>query len=539
MASPIYNGGVIVGYTSDSTPGVVHDIAQGYTSQTGVGTLTTIPKVTPQPVAGAPTYTPATAPVTYTPAANGAALPKSSGLSDKDALAVYNAGIKGGLSPTAAAAVVQKSNPTFAIPGSTPTPTTPAVPTYPTVPTYTPSSATSNITTAYNDLLGSISSIESRILSAATPTDEEKQLQQELAAKKDQLAKFDIGSLQATENLYGTGAGRALGTIGTENTTIQRTRALERLGLAQEADTLTNSLSMAQSNRQQLGELAQTEYNLAKSKLDIAMNVQNEMTKLHDDEQDRARQYLLDVVDFAQGKTFDQLDPESQAAITTAVANSPITLGMVKTALQSGFDKAQAADEGRLFQVSGLGVVQVNKDGSGYKVVVPSSGTPPSPTGSPPTFEQYVANQNLPFPTLTQDKLTQLRAEYDSKYGSVNKTSFTPSQLNNGAQNAGLSVSDFKAQPYDVQNFYASAPDGQITALNKELAGVANGTIKLADAKAWVNGSQITPTMKQYLNAKFDAIHPATQTSGGGGILNSVGNALGSGWNAITSFFGI
>lgn len=485
-------------------------------SQTSLGTLTTMSKSTiPAPVQ----------PVTYFYGV------------DRKGAPIYESSVPG------AALDIPNAVPAPGTPlptSTTPSRTLPApvfgLPSYPTA---APAAAPSPISQSYSALLSSIDAIQGKILSATTPSDEEQRLAKELATKKDELSKFDIGSIQATEDLYGTGRGRTLGTIGLENTQVQRSRALERFGLAQEADTITNQLGMAQSDRQQRGALAQTEYELATKKLDIAMNVESHMEKVHQDEQNNARQYLLDVVGFVQGKTFEQLDPQTQAAITNAVADSPITLGMVKTALASAAASAQAQAQGRQFQVAGVGIVQVAADGSGYKVVVPASGKTSTGT-SAPTFEQYVAQQNLPLPSMTQERIAQLRTEYDTKYpgaaGGVG-AKFSSTQFNNGVQNAGVTADAFRGLPYDVQNFYVSAPQAQINTVHDTLAQVAAGSMTPTAAGAWVNSSQITPTMKTYLLRKIGEVSAgvAPKSGSGGGIIS----ALGTGWHAVTNFFGI
>ena len=106
--------------------------------------------------------------------------------------------------------------------------------------------------------------------------------------------------------------------------------------MAQDAENIINLLNMTQAQRQNQGEVAQAQFNLAAKKLDIAMGVQKEMTRISDDEKDSARSFLLDVIDFAQGKEYAELDPQTQQAINNAVADSPLTLGMIKNALHNG-----------------------------------------------------------------------------------------------------------------------------------------------------------------------------------------------------------
>lgn len=263
-----------------------------------------------------------------------------------------------------------------------PTPTVPTVPGLPAYPTDSPN--TTPITDAYNTLMTSISSIEDKIKSNATPSAQETELAQELADKKAKLAQFDTSLETRVNNLYGQGRGATLGNLGLQETTERRSSALERLGLAQEADTITTQLGLAQDARKSQGDEATTEYNLASKKLDLVLGVQKEIADMSEKQQNKARQYLLDVVSFAGSKTYDQLDDKTQNAITHAVANSPITLDMVKTALQNASEKAAASAAGNLRNVAGVGLVQVDPTSGQYTVIAPEQKkVTPSPTEKP------------------------------------------------------------------------------------------------------------------------------------------------------------
>lgn len=393
-----YQEAGITGFGSNPdaiTPGMVLTVGAASGPKTtqypGVGTLTTTPK-------GAP----------VNPVAPGQTPPA-------DLSGAYE---RYGITPPPA------SSPAPApAPGYTP-PTVAGLPSYPaTTPTTpTPQSA---IMDAYNTTLSTINDLESKLTNASTPSTEEVALTKQLADAKAKLNSFDLSTLQAEEGLRGQGRGATIGTIDTRQTVLDRTRALERLGFAQDANTIAEQLTAAQNNRQALGDVAKTEYDLATKKLDIALGIQDKIDTLTQKDQTDARQYLLDVVNFAQGKTYDQLSPDTQQAITHAVANSPITLDMVQTALQNG------ASTNDLRSVPGVGVVNIKPDGT-YKVVVPEnpshSTSPGNPGNSVPSFNDYLASQNIPIPSLTTDKLNQLHAEYNAKYGSASTVGGTTTQ---------------------------------------------------------------------------------------------------------------
>lgn len=347
----------------------------------------------------------------------------------------------------------------YARAGLTPPPVAPAAsastgytaPSIAGLPTY--KSTADSITKSYNDTLATISDLETQIANATKASPEEQDLQKRLADAQSRLKSFDLGTLSSEEALKGQGRGAIEGSIDTQTTILDRTRALQRLGLAQEADTLTTQLGLAQDERKQQGDYAQTQYSLATKKLDIALGVADKIQGLAQDEQNNARQFLLDTVNFADGKTYDQLSPDTQAAITHAVANSPITLDMVKTALKSGADKAAATAAGNLRSVAGVGVVQIDPNTLKYKVVVPENPTP-APAANVPTFEQYLEQQNIPLPALTQTTIDKVRAEYDSKYGNatVSLGKLTPTNKNDLSQ-AGLT-----SAPAAVQSYFLNAP---------------------------------------------------------------------------------
>lgn len=330
----------------------------------------------------------------------------------------------------------------------------PAIPGMPAYPSGVDTqSSVENIKKAYQDMLDQVSGLEASIASAATSSPEEKRLKDALAAKKAELASFDIGTLSASEALTGQGRGATIANVGLQDTKLKRVRALERLGLATEADTLTTQLGLAQDARKQQGEYAQTQYNIATKKLDIALGIEDKISKIAEGEKDNARQFLLDTVNFSEGKTYDQLDKDTQAAITSAVANSPITLDMVKTALKSGSEKAAAQARGELRSVAGVGVVQIDPATGKYKVVVPENPTASTPTNAP-TFEQYLGQQNIPFPMLTDVTINKVRDEYNAKYGnaSVSLGKLTSGNKTDLAQ-AGLSTA-----PAPVQSYFLNTP---------------------------------------------------------------------------------
>lgn len=126
-------------------------------------------------------------------------------------------------------------------------------------------------------------------------------------------------------------------------------------------------------------------------------------------------------------------------------------------------------------------------------------------------------------------------------------TTFTSGQENNGAQNAGLPIAEFKGLPGDVQNFFVSAPPNFIGAFNDAISKAQAGQpVEYTDNsdkahpvqvsyEQLIQDSNAPESVKQYL---IQRIHSATKapasTSSNGGILSSIGSAFGNIWNYLT-----
>lgn len=114
--------------------------------------------------------------------------------------------------------------------------------------------------------------------------------------------------------------------------------------------------------------------------------------------------------------------------------------------------------------------------------------------------------------------------------GTGGATSFTTTQINKGASNAGISTSDFNGLDPEVKNFFVNNATG-VTAFHTLLTGVANGSQNSQDAISTVNSSATLPaSVKTYLIQQINSTAPA----GGGSsfeskalnVASSVGNFL-------------
>ena len=92
-------------------------------------------------------------------------------------------------------------------------------------------------------------------------------------------------------------------------------------------------------------------------------------------------------------------------------------------------------------------------------------------------------------------------------------TSFSPTQTNTGAQNAGLPIGTFRTLNRDVQNFFVSAPQSQINNINALIQNVKDGEQTSEEATEVIDSSVLAPTVKNYLKELVSLSSPV-ETSG-------------------------
>ncbi len=194
----------------------------------------------------------------------------------------------------------------------------------------------SGISSAYSEASKKLAALEASLMATAAPTPEEKILLAEVQKKRDALAKFDVDTLKKTEAMSGTGRGQTLDFVVQNQEKERRTAALERLGLSTEAQSLVDQLGNAQELRGQQRQAFQDSIGI----LDKQLGIQDKMLSLDIEEANDARNYLLDVISFSDGKSFDELDADTKQAIVNEVAKTPLTLDMVKTSLDRAREEA-------------------------------------------------------------------------------------------------------------------------------------------------------------------------------------------------------
>jgi len=99
-----------------------------------------------------------------------------------------------------------------------------------------------------------------------------------------------------------------------------------------------------------------------------------------------------------------------------------------------------------------------------------------------------------------------------SSEGTTPTSQFTNTQLNKGANRAGVDVPIFQAFEPEVQNYFISSSESQITAVKDVLKQVSSGKIKQQKALEWVNSSvSLTPATKDYFKNQITSLAPAEQ----------------------------
>lgn len=111
---------------------------------------------------------------------------------------------------------------------------------------------------------------------------------------------------------------------------------------------------------------------------------------------------------------------------------------------------------------------------------------------------------------------------------------FTSTQLNAGANRAGLTSEAFSKLAPDVQNFYVSMTSPQLTELRGFFSEVQSGGLSSTEAKSEVDSLQTTPAVKTYLKSSIDSLAPAPTEKKKGVIQNTWDNI----WNSVTGFLG-
>lgn len=180
-----------------------------------------------------------------------------------------------------------------------------------------------NLTNLYNSYNTNYNNLSSAYTSALTPSAEETALTN------------DINNLNASERqglLNIENKPIAMEFITGQQAQIQKQAAIDRLAKSESLQALTGQrLGRLDALKAQLG--------FEDNRFEKLLGLQKEFQNISKNQRDEARTTLGDIINYSQGKSFDELDPDSQQQIINSTANSPLSLGIVKQAM----DRAKLA----------------------------------------------------------------------------------------------------------------------------------------------------------------------------------------------------
>lgn len=317
-----------------------------------------------------------------------------------------------------------------------------------------------------------------------------KQLNLDVAQLKGQIDAFDAETLQGRANIEGQQI--PIGLVQGQQAAFQKQRDLTKLGMTAELTAKTALLQAYQGNVDMGMKLAQQavemQYSIIKNNIEV-YKTQLDAAKSTLSEQDKKKSDIITVL-------LKQVDANLADAKTNA-------------------SKTQTL------------VIQAASNGAPPNVVAAMSAA-----GDPVRAAQIGAS-------YIKGNLESVAKNGVSSTGGAGTTgNFTTTQINNGAQNAGLPVADFKTIPADAQNFFINAPQATINTLNSVFSDVADGSKSIADANTWIDSSNITPAFNAYLKQRVASL-PQAAAGGGSGWGSQALSWLGGAWNSVASFFGL
>ena len=180
-----------------------------------------------------------------------------------------------------------------------------------------------NLTNLYNSYNTNYGNLSNAYTSALTPSAEETALTNDI----NNLNASERQGLANTENKV-----IPMEFIVGQQAQIQKQAALDRLSKSESLQALTGQrLGRLDALKAQLG--------FEDNRFEKLLGLQKEFNDISKSQRDEARTTLGDIINYSQGKSFDELDPESQQAIINSTANSPLSLGLVK----QGMERAKLA----------------------------------------------------------------------------------------------------------------------------------------------------------------------------------------------------
>lgn len=381
-------------------------------------------------------------------------------------------------------------------------------------------------------------------------TQQLKETSLKLAQLQGSIQAFDAETLKGLDNLQGQKV--AQGFIDTDKAAYQKGRDLQKLAMTAEFSA-TASLAQAYQGNIELGtklahDAVDMKYQPILTQIDV-LKTQLGAAKDNMSVQDgRTSNVINALLTIKQNDIQVQKDKAKQVqtlAIQAASAGAPLS---VVQAMQAATDPVQAASIGNKFlhatgeSTDGGGntsndyITNKETDQSVRKIIAQNPGeygnaaTAIDKQFGPGTASKYdiwlraVYNEGQPPDSL---KVTSTL-----KGGETTKPKFTTTQSNNGAQNAGLGVEEFKGLDTDVQNFFVNGNNQAISAFNDVIQGVQQGTEDPEQVINEIKTSNLANSVKNYL---IERIRSATPQDNGN---NNQPGFFGKIWNGIKDLSG-
>lgn len=286
-----------------------------------------------------------------------------------------------------------------------------------------------------------------------------------------------------------------------------RTNAIKALGLSSIASTLQGNLTLAQ---QQADRAVAAEFDPLQGELDYLKQIYT------------LNQDTLSEADKEQADRISAMLTDRQDQIAQAKADRTSVYGMVSTAMQNG-----------------------------APATVASSALSLSLPDATKLLDPYIKQQaDWGAPYLLGGDYVQKNAKTGEIRTAVNipaggasgggggggGTTFSSTQLNKGAANAGMSINDFKTLDNDTKNWFINSYSTFATQQKLVQQGQRTAQEVATDVQ---NSSSIPAAVKPVLLNILGVASADASTGGGGGGNNFVGGLFGGALHALGNFFGI
>lgn len=234
----------------------------------------------------------------------------------------------------------------------------------------------------------------------------------------------------------------------------------------------------------------------AQGNLELAQDYLSEITKIKQDQISKDFAYNMEVFritrDFMTAEEKKKLDAIEKEE-TRAYNQAQDDLSMLDS-----FAKANPAQASQIWSLQNtIGTPQFRDNLARVVGALPTDSTGGNFTAQEVRKLEQAGLVNAP----RQNQLDYL-------YGSSSGGTFTPTQTNKGAANAGLGIDTFSVLGDDVKNYYVNLSPTAAQSLKDTIAEVASGETNPQEVKDYIKNNGVSPAVANYLNDLIDAATP-------------------------------